>query len=112
MKVIGGMVMKIMSEKLYISMRKGKKIVSVALMSAAAIFIANPPQTLAEEKRIVTHCHTPDTSTDSLTHIEGKMVRFVPMLEQSPVVLTTKPILISACSGGLDVGKTGHKKSL
>ena len=104
--------MKIMNEKLYTSMRKGKKIVSVALMSVATMFITNPAQSLAEEKRVVTHCHTPDTSTDSLTHIEGKMVRFVPMLEQSPVVLTTKPILISACSGGFDVGKTGHKKSL
>ena len=82
--------------------------------TAAAVFIASPMITLAKDKNTeqVWTCNNPDMSTDSLAYIEGKVVHFVPMLEQSPVVLTTQPTLLTVCNRGDDLGKTGIKKSL
>ena len=84
------------------------------LMSALALLVSSP-MILAKEKaqpEQTFNCKPTDTSTDSLVYVEGTPVRFVPMHEQSPVVWTAKPILVSSCHGGLASGKGNHRKSL
>lgn len=87
--------------------------IGATLMSALTLLVSSP--ILAEEKtqpEQVFTCRLPDTSTNSLVYVEGTPVRFVPMHEQSPVVWTAKPVLVSSCRGGLASGKGNHRKSL